>query len=188
MKLPILIAVFVFFCIPAGGVRAATEPLTDDQALAIARQVVDSLNKGDTDAAYSRFNEEMKKAVTPEQLEGVWKGLIFAKGEYQGESSYAIRDVGEYTSVVLTLRFRNEEQMVVVTFSRDGRLAGLHTPPMPVKTELAPDEQEVAFTSGGNTVYGTLRLPANSAGKAPALLLISGSGPTDRDGNSRMLP
>jgi pimeloyl-ACP methyl ester carboxylesterase len=36
-------------------------------------------------------------------------------------------------------------------------------------------------------LFGTLELPA-AAGTVPVVLLISGSGPTDRDGNSPMLP
>lgn len=47
---------------------------------------------------------------------------------------------------------------------------------------------EVSFTCGPDTLYGTLLRPATSSGPAPGLLLLSGSGPTDRDGNSRLLP
>lgn len=37
------------------------------------------------------------------------------------------------------------------------------------------------------TLYGTLELPAGSR-PVPVVLIIAGSGPTDRDGNSRLLP
>lgn len=40
----------------------------------------------------------------------------------------------------------------------------------------------------GGAVHGTLLMPARSAGAMPVVLLISGSGPTDRDGNSAVLP
>jgi uncharacterized protein len=53
--------------------------------------------------------------------------------------------------------------------------------------ELASDEHEVTFTSGNDTIYGTLLLP-NGSRKMPAALLLSGSGPTDRDGNNTLLP
>jgi dienelactone hydrolase len=44
--------------------------------------------------------------------------------------------------------------------------------------------QQVTFTSSdGSVLAGTLTLPNNVAGKLPALVLIQGSGPTDRDGN-----
>jgi alpha-beta hydrolase superfamily lysophospholipase len=59
--------------------------------------------------------------------------------------------------------------------------------PMKETLSLAPDEQEVTFTSGPDTIYGTMLVPKNRT-KLPAALLISGSGPTDRDGNSALLP
>lgn len=38
------------------------------------------------------------------------------------------------------------------------------------------------------TLYGTLELPANKDQGTPVILIIAGSGPTDRDGNSAMIP
>ncbi len=45
-------------------------------------------------------------------------------------------------------------------------------------------DQNVTFQSDGMTIYGTYRHPVNSSSKVPAALLIAGSGPTDRNGNS----
>jgi pimeloyl-ACP methyl ester carboxylesterase len=55
-----------------------------------------------------------------------------------------------------------------------------------VKPHPASSEP-VELSAGSGTVYGTLLLP-KSTGRMPVVLLISGSGPTDRDGNSKMLP
>jgi acetyl esterase/lipase len=52
----------------------------------------------------------------------------------------------------------------------------------------AASEQDVQFTSGGDTLYGSLLLPDMQPGqRVPAAVIISGSGPTDRDGNSALL-
>jgi alpha-beta hydrolase superfamily lysophospholipase len=46
----------------------------------------------------------------------------------------------------------------------------------------------VTFMSGADTIYGTLRLPATGGGKLlPAAVILAGSGPTDRDGNSKLI-
>jgi pimeloyl-ACP methyl ester carboxylesterase len=47
-------------------------------------------------------------------------------------------------------------------------------------------EQTVTFASAGNNLAGTLTLPA-LPGPAPAMLLLPGSGPTDRDDNAKTL-
>ena len=49
-------------------------------------------------------------------------------------------------------------------------------------------DQPVTFRAGGTTVYGTYRHPAGASGPVPAVLLIAGSGPTDRNGNSTADP
>ena len=46
--------------------------------------------------------------------------------------------------------------------------------------------EDVSFVAGGRTIPGTLVHPAS--GKGPGLLLLAGSGPTDRDWNSPLLP
>jgi alpha-beta hydrolase superfamily lysophospholipase len=49
-------------------------------------------------------------------------------------------------------------------------------------------ERELTFTSGGDTIFGTLRLPDGGQGKnSPAALILAGSGPTDRDGNNKLI-
>ena len=51
----------------------------------------------------------------------------------------------------------------------------------------AAGEQEVTLAVQGGVLHGTLSLPAVD-GKVPVVLLHAGSGPTDRNGNSAMLP
>lgn len=45
-------------------------------------------------------------------------------------------------------------------------------------------ESPFTFQSGSLTLDGTLTLPAKSNGRLPVVLIVAGSGPTDRNGNS----
>jgi hypothetical protein len=45
-------------------------------------------------------------------------------------------------------------------------------------------ETPFSFQSGALTLPGTLTLPANYSGRIPVALIVAGSGPTDRNGNS----
>jgi len=56
---------------------------------------------------------------------------------------------------------------------------------VPVTARAASIEDDLVTATG--TIFGTLELPAARA-PVPVVLLIAGSGPTDRDGNSSMLP
>lgn len=57
---------------------------------------------------------------------------------------------------------------------------------MPVRPTVAPDSTRHApaqLVTATSTLHGTLELPPAGGGPWPVLLIISGSGPTDRDGN-----
>ncbi|HSB92210.1 MAG TPA: hypothetical protein VLC28_03795 [Flavitalea sp.] len=47
-------------------------------------------------------------------------------------------------------------------------------------------EQEIVLTTATGKIYGTLTLPQETK-KLPVVLIIAGSGPTDRDGNNSMM-
>ncbi|MDT5262877.1 MAG: uncharacterized protein QOC61_1881 [Acidobacteriota bacterium] len=55
------------------------------------------------------------------------------------------------------------------------------------RTATSTSEQVVLDTSTGK-LYGTLELPLKGRAPYPAVLIISGSGPTDREGNSPVIP
>src|ERR1044072_9870842 len=52
--------------------------------------------------------------------------------------------------------------------------------------KMAAIEEAVRLENPNGNLYGTLLLP-RSKRKVPVVLIISGSGPTDRDGNSPLL-
>ena len=58
----------------------------------------------------------------------------------------------------------------------------------PAVTASAWVDQPVGFEAAGVTVYATYRHPTAPARGLPAVLLIAGSGPTDRNGNTPLIP
>lgn len=60
-------------------------------------------------------------------------------------------------------------------------------PPAGSPPPAAPEEEDVQLETPSGTVYGTLLLPGG-AGPFPVAVLIAGSGPTDRDGNTTLIP
>jgi uncharacterized protein len=55
------------------------------------------------------------------------------------------------------------------------------------KKQVAWVDRNVSFTAGGITVYGTFRHPTSGPPR-PGVLIIAGSGPTDRNGNNANVP
>jgi len=73
-----------------------------------------------------------------------------------------------------------------------GLLDGYLISPAPTLTPAATPlpagitDTDISFTSGADTIYGSFMAPAGMSGsdQRPAALIISGSGPTDRNGDS----
>jgi uncharacterized protein len=53
---------------------------------------------------------------------------------------------------------------------------------------LLAQESPVTLDTKTGALHGTLLMPAGTTGPIPVALIIAGSGPTDRDGNTPMLP
>jgi pimeloyl-ACP methyl ester carboxylesterase len=50
------------------------------------------------------------------------------------------------------------------------------------------DEREVQVPARGGSLAATLSIPVDAAGKVPGVVVVAGSGPTDRDGNNPLIP
>lgn len=65
---------------------------------------------------------------------------------------------------------------------------GCGSPPSPHGSTSNPSsdwvDQPISFMSDGVRIYATYRHPRKESGERPAALLIAGSGPTDRNGNT----
>jgi hypothetical protein len=118
------------------------------------------------------FDPTLLKRVSLQQLQLSFTGFKGLFGTFQtvaigGNDRYVVQCTGG--SVQLSATF-------------DGYMRITSLVVLDVSYALADDEQELQFTSGSDTVYGTLLVPPGAT-VAPAALLIAGSGPTDRNGN-----
>jgi pimeloyl-ACP methyl ester carboxylesterase len=50
------------------------------------------------------------------------------------------------------------------------------------------NEVEVQVPARGGSLAATLSIPVDAAGKVPGVVIVAGSGPTDRDGNNPLIP
>src|SRR5687767_12903500 len=75
---------------------------------------------------------------------------------------------------------------MLVTCAGVARAQGV-TSPAPTPPAAGPRADTVTLATPTGVLHGTLLLPQRSAERVPVVLLHSGSGPTDRDGNSPLL-
>ena len=83
--------------------------------------------------------------------------------------------------------------MLNVGLNDKNQFTGLRLTPPAAKpaAATAPDpsvtESSIVLKSMSGTIYGTLAMPQDAKGKVPVVLIIAGSGPTDRNGNGPLI-
>jgi hypothetical protein len=165
-------------------------PLPANTTASLVRDIVAELKVEDLVALESRFDEQLKAALPDESLRGLWAGVRAKAGRLKACAEPRINWVGEFTLAFASCTFEKESAELRLTFSSDGRLAGMFleaggasrpewTAPAYV-TQGAFREREVQVVSGAVSLPGTLSTPAGD-GPFPGVVLVHGSGPHDRD-------
>lgn len=197
MRISICLAVFALVLSPVAEVqaRAASEETPAAQQAPAgtphvenARAFVDLLVKRDFAAAVSGFNATMTKALTEPKLREFWTTVVTQAGAFQAIDTARAEARGAYTAVVMTSSFERAKADITVAYDAAGKIAGFNirpaapppSPPPSYADAAAFAERDVTVGSGEWALPGTLSLP-NGTGPFPAVVLVHGSGPNDRD-------
>ena len=173
---------------------SSAEPQTSPAVLTLkAENLIDQLGRGDYAAATSDFTDEMKTAAPEATLKDIWEQLLVQRGAFIQRSASTNSVVQGYQTVFVTCQFEKGELDAQVTFDNQDKIAGLHftahqaagaTPiPYNMPAYVQRDsfqETNVTVGSGEWALPGTLTMP-NGPGPFPAVVLVHGSGPNDRD-------
>ncbi|GAB3908076.1 alpha/beta fold hydrolase [Mucilaginibacter boryungensis] len=146
-------------------------------------------NSNKPDSIYKIFGPEMRNALTADQFKATTAQLKTQLGALNQTTFTGFNDpIATYDAA-----FQNGTLTLRLSLNKAGQIIGLLLQPAQPKTTAAtattssdPDMIEIpvmqkVFT--GN-IAGTLGIPKKATGKVPVVLIIAGSGPTDRDGNN----
>jgi len=169
---------------------AGQSPTLEDRALA----VLDLARAGSFAEIHDLFVAGLRQMVDPGALRAAWEAELSEHGSVSSVGTPASEPFsGDTTAVKVPVTFERGAVTLAVYLTSAGQLTGLQLEPAVDGPPAAPwqppgyadpgrfDEQEVTLGSGPLAVPGTLSLP-HGDGPYPALVLLSGSGPNDRDG------
>jgi hypothetical protein len=161
------------------------------ERIADARALADQWLAGDDEALFARFDDTMKTAFPLAQVKQAREGLLAQAGPLEGQIDARAVKSEQYDVVYVTYRFEKGDVDVKMVFNPTGQIAGLffqnagsenaaaYEAPAYVDRNKFTD-QEVTVGSGEWALPGTLSLPVGE-GPFPAVVLVHGSGPNDRD-------
>jgi len=193
-------------------VPAAAQTPAEDAARAMTAwlQVID---QGRYAESWNGLAAPVRGMLTAEQWDAT---LRQARAPFSGTVAGRVAEVaepipqpqgappGEYVRLVFLTSFSGgasaRETVVGMREEDTWRGAGYFIAPAPRADAAAPADygapadapytaEDVAIrASAGHTLAGTLTLPKNAAGPVPAVVLITGSGPQDRDSHMPLIP
>jgi dienelactone hydrolase len=182
---------------PPAQAPVAVAPLAQDP-IATANELIDRLAKGDFQTAAGTFADAMKAAAPPEKLAEIWTSIQTQMGPFKRRGAVHTDKLGEYDVIFVAAEFERSAVEFKVVVDKAGKIAGLSlaqpkpSGSQPAAAESAPPayvkkdafrEREVTVDAGGSGEWalpGTLAVPIGP-GPFPAVVLVHGSGPNDRD-------
>ncbi len=151
-----------------------------------ATQFKDLYNDNKIDDIFGHFSAEMKTALpiekfkaTTTQLKSQLGNLLYADFVSYNEPLAIYKARFQNGTFLLNLSLDNQDKFIGLVLSpyQEPAARVAITDPNIIETPVS-----VKILSG--SISGTLAMPKNVSGKIPVVIIIPGSGPVDRDGNS----
>lgn len=176
----------------SGNSRAQQSPSAAIDGIALATQLLNHLDAAEYAQAEAMFSPEMAQAVPADKLKAVWESLPAQAGAAQGRGEPASSLQGDATMVRIPLKYANAALVAKFVINAEGKFAGFLIQPDDTAAPAAAVAEDAPYTEtdlsvgeGERALPGTLAMP-KGAGQAPgkrvpAVVLVHGSGPHDRD-------
>lgn len=173
--------------------------IAPDDHVSRAYAFVTALNRGDSASAHASLSPAMASTVTPELLQSVWTGNFTAFGRVKSVSQPTLSENAVHRNVKFVYKTELMASLeLTVRFDEAGFVDDLYIARI---AEGSPEyrspeyekpgsftEEEIVIGEGPMRLPGTLTMPVGE-GPFPAVVLVHGSGPNDRDmtvGGSRL--
>jgi len=164
-------------------VKAMAQTAPDNYTVAV-NKFKQYYNNNQPDSIFNMFSPELKASLPADKWNATTTQLRAQLG------SLVKTDFEKFTTPTATYKatFNNAVFFLNLSLNNQNKLIGIFFNPYvePSKTiqmDASLNEEPVLLKTFTGSIPGTLTVPKQVSGKIPVVLIIAGSGPTDRDGN-----
>lgn len=178
---------FIAAILAASLAIAGTSHAQTADPAALAQQALDALDAGHYAQVEQLFGPQMAAAVPADKLQAIWESLPAQMGKAKGREQAQLSAQGDTHFVQIPLHFEKAELLAKFAIDASGKIVGFliqpaqSTAPAPaVAADANFSERDFSVGDGERALPGTLAMPKGN-GPFPAVVLVHGSGPQDRD-------
>ena len=155
----------------------------------LGASIVGRLAAGNYAEVVATFDPKMREALPEDKLRLTWSAIVAQAGAFRRQDPGRVQTKGDFRIVLIPAEFERARADVQIVFNAANQVAGFFVRPAAPTTPFIDSpyvdrstftEREVTVDAGGWPLPGTLTIP-NGAGPWPAVALVHGSGPGDRD-------
>lgn len=166
---------------------SATAQQAPVDAAALAKTAVEHLAKGEFDDVVAKFDAKMQAGMSLDLLKSTWATLQMQAGPFKEQRDVRVQQSGPYRIAIVACAFERTVLDLQFAFDAEAKIAGLVVKPHAAPWS-APSYADVSKFSETDITVGvpewplpaTLSMP-NGPGPFPAVVLVHGTGPVDRD-------
>lgn len=160
-------------------------------AIAQQQQVINSFfeqaGKGNYTAVVQYMAASMQQKINADVFRGIWQQVERDHGKWEGVVSQKIIQNGNPYVVAVSNNFERDVVIFQLALDAGNKIVGFF---LTGRKERQPvfnrnETPDTIHTADGGIISGTLVQPEGKP-HGPVVLIIAGSGPTDRDGNSSL--
>ena len=157
-----------------------------DDLVENAETFINYFKNYNTDGMYAMTSEDFKAVVDKEKMEKQNKSLNKQLGKLQSYDNFRVVLDSGYKSVLVYSEFEKGTYDLKISFTEDNKyIEGYSLQESIIEGEKADTKEykgeAVTFGDEKYKSNGTLLVPKNTETKVPAVVLVHGSGPNDRD-------
>ncbi|NLR77899.1 alpha/beta fold hydrolase [Chitinophaga eiseniae] len=149
----------------------------------------EQLGKGNWEAAREAVDPAVKDKLTAALLGSTWQQLELAYGKWVAFTNQQTIPADRMHVILAANTFARGYITFKVALSQQHKITGFFIEEARTNAPVLQSNESAdsITTKDGGTLHGTLTLPPGKTA-VPIVLIIAGSGPTDRNGNNVMLP